>query len=64
MGWLFPACDMIELMAALHRVLSGVSRRRGRVVGIAGREMARSEFRSEGYADGYRQMIDDLAVCG
>jgi glycosyltransferase involved in cell wall biosynthesis len=60
-GWLFPACDMIELVAALHRVLS-LSPEERRVVGRAGHEMARSEFRSESYADGYRQMIDDLAA--
>jgi hypothetical protein len=51
---------MVALVAALHRVLSFSPEER-KAVGEAGRETARRDFRSEGYGEAYRQMIDELA---
>jgi glycosyltransferase involved in cell wall biosynthesis len=59
-GWLFPARDMAELAAALHRVL-GLPLEERRAVGEAARETAWTDHRSEGYADVYRQMIVALS---
>ena len=59
-GWLFSARDMVALVAALNRVLSFSPEER-KAVGEAGRETARRDFRSEGYGEAYRQMIDELA---
>jgi glycosyltransferase involved in cell wall biosynthesis len=59
-GWLFPARDMVALVAALHRVLSFSPEER-KAVGEAARETAERDHRSEGYGEAYRQMIDELA---
>jgi glycosyltransferase involved in cell wall biosynthesis len=58
-GWLFSARDMIALVEALHRVLRRSPEER-RAVGEVGRQTAERDFRSEGYAEAYRQMIDAL----
>ncbi len=59
-GWLFPARDMVALVAALHRVL-GLSFEQRRAVGEAARETAERDHRSGGYGDAYWQMLGELA---
>jgi glycosyltransferase involved in cell wall biosynthesis len=62
-GWLFPADDIAELIAALRRVLDMPAEER-LTVGEAGRETVRRHHRSAGYGDRYWQMINELALEG
>ena len=59
-GWLFPARDMVALVAALRRVLE-LSPEERRAVGEAAQETAERDHRSGGYGEAYWQMIGELA---
>jgi glycosyltransferase involved in cell wall biosynthesis len=59
-GWLFPARDIAEEVAALQRILA-LSRAERQAVGEAGRETVRQGYRSAGYGEVYFQMISGLA---
>jgi glycosyltransferase involved in cell wall biosynthesis len=60
-GWLLPASDMAEQIAALRRVLDMHPEER-QSVGEAGRETVWRDHRSTGYCESYWQMINELAL--
>jgi glycosyltransferase involved in cell wall biosynthesis len=59
-GWLFPARDLTEEVAALQHVL-GLPREERQAIGEAGRETVWKDHRSAGYGEAYWQMINQLA---